>query len=298
MSGSTAQRQPVALPPDADDPTPRGAAAMARLLPAVPSTLRIPLAARACGDALFPEVAVGDKVAAAALAAIGDDGRAWLDDRTSVYCTLARTRRFRERAARFLEAQPDARIVNLGCGLADYFQWLDNGRARMTDADLPEVVALRRALLPPPGPRHDVREVDLCAGGWWDALALPAGRAEAPLFAFSEGVLMYLRPQQVTALLASFGERAPAGSVFAFDALVGLAVGHAAFHPSLRRTAAQLHWGPNHLDELTAPHARLRLRAVEPLLEGYGWPYPITGPVFHALAGVPLYALYAVEAVD
>jgi len=86
--------------------------------------------------------------------------------------------------------------------------------------------------------------------------------------------------------------------VLAEGALVGPAVGHAAFfQPSLRRTAARLHWGPNQLDELTAPHVRLRLRAVEPLLEGYGWPYSITGPVFQALAGVPLYALYAVEAV-
>lgn len=43
-------------------------------LPAVPSTLRIPLAARALGDALFPAVAVGDAQAARLLAALGDDG--------------------------------------------------------------------------------------------------------------------------------------------------------------------------------------------------------------------------------
>ena len=296
MPGSTVRDRPP-------DPPPAGAApaavAMANVLSAVPSTLRIPLAARAYGDAMFPEVAVGDAGAAATLAAIGDDGQAWLADRPSVYCTLARTRRYRSQALRFLSAHPDARIVNLGCGLSDYFQWLDNGRARMTDADLAEVLALRSALLPPPGARCDVRQIDLSAPGWWKALSLPRQRnADAPVFLFSEGVLMYLTPAQVAAVLATFGERAPAGSLLAFDALTGIAVGHAGFHPSLRRTAAQLTWGPRQLEELTDPHPRLRLRSVDPLLEGFGWPYSVSGPLFRALTGVPLYAIYTVESVD
>lgn len=126
-------------------------------LSAVPSTLRIPLAARALGDAMFPRVAVGDAYAAAALRALGDDGSLWLRDRQSVYGVLARTRRFREIAQRFLIDHPAGHIVNLGCGLSHYFQWLDNGRARMTDADLAEVLTLRRRLMPAAGERHEVR---------------------------------------------------------------------------------------------------------------------------------------------
>jgi len=171
----------------------------ARKLSAVPSTLRIPLAARASGDALFPQMAVRDAYAAGILEQIRDDDHALPDDRTTIYGILARTRRFRSLAQDFLKLHPGARVVNLGCGLSHYFQWLDDGKSRMTDADLPEVLALRRELLPETHPRHDLRELDLSAPGWWEQLGLPRKRQAQPVFLFTEGVLMYLTPEQVNA---------------------------------------------------------------------------------------------------
>ncbi|VCU69149.1 Leucine carboxyl methyltransferase [Pigmentiphaga humi] len=261
-------------------------------LSAVPSTLRIPLAARALGDAMFPNMAVGDADAARMLTALGDDGAVWLRDRGSVYGVLARTRRFRDLAAQFLAARPDGRVVNLGCGLSNYFQWLDNGRMRMTDADLPEVLEIRRELLPAGGGRHIVREVDLAAADWWDALGLPASRDEAPVFLLSEGVFMYLEPAMVHAVLRTFGERAPAGSSFVFDAMCWLAAGRAKRHPSVRHTQAEFRWGPRRSAELTRDSPRLKLAAAHPIMESYGWPYALIGPAFRVLFGVPFYALY------
>ncbi|MFT3665490.1 class I SAM-dependent methyltransferase [Piscinibacter sp.] len=271
---------------------------MHECLSAVPSTLRIPLAARALGDALFPSVAVDDAHAARLLAALGDDGALWLRDRGSVYGVLARTRRFRELAGAYLARHPAGHVVNLGCGLAHYFQWLDNGQAHMTDADLGEVFAIRRALLPAAGGRHVLREVNLADAGWWDALGLPAQRGEAPVFLFAEGVFMYLQPEVVQAVLRTFGERAPAESVFAFDAMCWLAAGRAKQHPSVRHTEAEFHWGPRRPAELTAPSPRLRLAAAHPVMEGYGWPYQWMGPLFRAVLGVPFYALYELHATD
>ncbi len=267
----------------------------AHALSAVPSTLRIPLAARALGDALFPQVAVGDAHAARLLAALGDDGQQWLDDRASVYGVLARTRYFRALAAEFLAVRPKGHVVNLGCGLSHYFQWLDNGHARMTDADLPEVLSLRRQLLPAPGKRHRWRELDLTAADWWDALDLPATQNAPPLLLFCEGVLMYLKPDGVQAVLQTFGERAPAGSLLAFDTSCWLAVGQARAHPSVRHTAAQFHWGPCSLAELTSAHPRLRLAARFQVMEGYGPPYAMLGSMFQAIFGLPFYAVYVLR---
>ena len=267
-------------------------------LSAVPSTLRIPLAARALGDALFPRVAVGDADAAAVLRAIGDDGTQWLGDRHSVYAVMARTLRFRELAVDFLDAHPAGQVVNLGCGLSNYFQWLDNGRSLMTDADLPEVLAIRRELLPARGKRHVVRELDLTAPDWWDALELPASRQADPIFLFCEGVLMYLKPEVVDAILKTFGERAPAGSVFAFDAMCWLAIGRAKQNPSVKQTAAEFRWGPRRVNELAQPHPRLRLQATYNVMEGYGFPYSFVGPMFRAVSGVPVYAVYALGATE
>ncbi len=287
-----------ALTPAPASRTPVGAAPAAAALSAVPSTLRIPLAARALGERLFPQLSVGDREAQRLLAELGDDGALWLRDRPSVYGILARTRRFRALAGRFLEQHPEGHVVNLGCGLAHYFQWLDNGRARMTDADLPEVVALRRELLPLTQARHRLREVDLTDPGWWPALDLPASHDKAPVFVFAEGVLMYLPPATVTAVLACFGDRAPAGSVFAFDSLCWLAAGRARRHTSVRHTEAEFRWGPRRTRDLAGASARLQPAVTHLLMESYGWPYGVLGPLFQAIFGVPFYALYELHTRD
>ena len=274
------------------NPQPVGAAVAAH---SISDTLRIPLAARALGDDLFPCVSVQDACSRAALARLGDDGRHWLKDRHSIYGVLSRTRIFRELASSYLSQHPAGHVVNLGCGLSHYFQWLDNGQVRMTDADLPDVIALRRELLGPPGERHILTVLDLCQPGWWDRLGL-SERSGPPVFLMSEGVLMYLRPEAVSAVLAEFGERAPAGSVFAFDAMCWLAAGRARQHPSVKHTQAEFAWGPRRTADLTRPHPRLRLAAVHRVMEGYGWPYSLIGPASRLLLRVPFYALYELHA--
>lgn len=268
----------------------------AAALSKVSSTLRIPLAARALGDVMFPRLAVGDAHAAAALAGLGDDGRAWVRDRMVVWGILKRTRLLREAVAGFLAREPDARVVNLGCGLAQYFQWLDNGTASMTDADLPEVLEVRRRLVPRLGPRHTVMPVDLTSSGWWDALALPRERGGRPVCLMTEGVLMYLSPAQVRAVLAAFGERAPAGSVFVFDAMCWLAKGQAHWLAPLRRTGAQFAWGPRSPAEILHAHRRLRLDALQSIFADYGAPYSLVEPMFRAWWGVPFYGVYVLAA--
>lgn len=270
----------------------------ARRLAAVPSTLRIPLAARASGDAIFPQVAVRDAYAAGILEQIRDDGHALPEDRATIYCILSRTRRFRSLAQDFLKQHPGGRVVNMGCGLSHYFQWLDDGKSRMTDADLPEVLELRRELIPEINERHNLRELDLTAPDWWEQLGLPRKRNAEPVFLFTEGVLMYLKPEQVNSVLATFGERAPAGSVLVFDAMCWLAVGRGKQHPSVRATGAEFLWGIHRSSELTQPHPRLELTATYRVLEGIGLPYTLFAPMVMLFLGVPLYALYALTAAD
>jgi O-methyltransferase involved in polyketide biosynthesis len=269
-----------------------------RGLSAVPSTLRIPLAARASGDAMFPQVAVRDAYAAGILERIRDDGHALPEDRATIYGILSRTRRFRSLAQDFLKQHPGARVVNMGCGLSHYFQWLDDGKSRMTDADLPEVLELRRELIPDTHERHDVRALDLTAPDWWEQLGLPRKRNAQPVFLFTEGVFMYLKPEQVRAVIATFGERAPAGSMLAFDAMCWLAVGRARQHPSVRATGAEFQWGIRRESELAQAHPRLRLEGSYRVLEGIGMPYTLFAPMVMLFLGVPLYAVYALKASE
>lgn len=267
-------------------------------LGAVPSTLAIPLAARARGASLYPELDVRDAHAARGLELLHDDGRRWLSDELTMYGVLVRTALFRDLARDFFARHPDALGASLGCGLADYFQWLDTGRNRWLDADLPEVVALRSRLALPACARRGTRTVDLTDDGWWDRLGLPATRDAPPVLLICEGVLMYLPPPRVRALLRRFGERAPAGSQLIVDAMSWIAPGCAGFSPSVRQTGAQFLWGLGRLGELTEPHPRLHLASQHGVLEGYGFPYDQIGPLFRWMWGVPLYALYRLEAGD
>lgn len=261
---------------------------LAEALSRVSSTLAIPLAARAHGDSMFPAVAVHDEHAAAALLAMGDDGRRWLSDRATVYGVLARTCVFRDLGQAFFAQHRNATGVSLGCGLARYFQWLDNGENRFVNADLPEVMALREQLWPLCQPRERCAAADIASGQWWSQLELPT---DQPLFMFAEGVLMYLEGEHVRRFLRVFGEHAPKGSELAFDVMSWLAAGNAYLLPSVRQTLAEFRWGPRSMSDLTAPHRRLRLLSEHPVLDGYGFPYASAAPLFRWFAGVPLYGI-------
>lgn len=280
------------MTPMEDTEIPPARTSAAGTLGAVPSTLLITLAARARGDTMFPAVAVGDAQAQALLARATTDPAPYLAHRPSIYGVLARTRVFRDLSAQFLERHPGATGVNLGCGLSDYFQWLDRGDNHWLDADLPEVIALRERLLPAGNERQRCTTVDLSRPGWWASLGLPARDSATPVSLICEGVLMYLEPEQAQAFLREFGEHAPAGSQLLFDAMCWLAAGRGRRNPSVRHTGADFHWGPRRLAELSQAHPRLDLAATHRVMESYGVFYATLSPLFRRLFGVPFYALY------
>ena len=260
-------------------------------LSCVPSTLLIPLAGRAFGDALYPALAVDDVYARRTLEALGEDGQRWLEDRASVWGTLVRTQYVRTLARAFLEQHPQGHVLNLGCGLSQYFQWLDNGRACMTEIDMPEVMALRQRLLPPLNDRHRMVARDLSQPGWWEAAGMDAG-GEVPLFILLEGVSMYLDRAQVRALLRTVGERAPGGSMLVLDALSEVARGPTQWHRSLRHTGACIRWGLHRQEDLQTPHQRLKLAGQFDVMAGYDWSSALGCAGFRFWTGVPFYGLY------
>lgn len=261
-------------------------------LHAVPRTLLIPLVARAWGGERYPWLACADHDARRLLACVEPGARKLLDDVPVVLNVLWRTRVLKEVAGRFFASRPGAVGANLGCGLSNPFQWLDTGRNTWLDADLPEVMSLRRALLPAQPPRWRDAEVDLRAPGWWGRLGLPGTRAGTPVFVLCEGVLMYLRPPQVRAVLEEFASHAPAGSQLLADFISHLGVGHAHWLPSLARSRAQFHWGARQWSDFTDAHPRLRLVERHSAAECYGWwarlaeagCEPMIGPALYGMA--------------
>lgn len=225
------------------------------------------------------------------LVALGADVSAYLDDLPTVLNVLWRTRAIKELGQEFFARHPSALGANLGCGLTHYFQWLDTGINHWLDADLPPVMALRQPLIPPGCPRARSLAVDIGLPGWWQRLTLPDGPRGQPVLLVCEGVLMYLPPAQVHAVLAEFAQHAPPGSRMVLDVMTRRAVGCAARHASVRATGAEFRWGVGRMAELEAEHPRLQLLREQSVAEGYGWPGIAMDLLWRPWLGAPLYGL-------
>ncbi|BFV55226.1 class I SAM-dependent methyltransferase [Kitasatospora sp. CMC57] len=114
---------------------------------------------------------------------------------------------FDREVADFLVREPRGTVVCLGEGLETQYWRVDNGRARWLTVDLPEMVALREQVLPP-GPRQRCLAADVTELGWADEVD-----RSRRVMVTAQGLLMYLRPAQVRALIAGCAERFPGGSL-------------------------------------------------------------------------------------
>lgn len=123
-----------------------------------------------------------------------------------------RVRTFDREVRRFLADHPDGTVVALGEGLETQFWRVDNGSVQWLTVDLPEPIALRTALLP----RHDRQRV--FAGSALDPAWTELVDRRQGVLITAQGLLMYLRPEQVRELLGICATKFPGGTLV-FDAV-------------------------------------------------------------------------------
>lgn len=233
----------------------------------------IPLMARAWGRRWHLDGGLADQSAEQVLSRLGWQGRAWMPDPVTLGLILWRTRHLVLGATHHFKCHPSAWGVNLGAGLSDYFQWLNNGSNHWVDADLACVMRLRSRCMPRHRHAMDMA-VDLCADNWWAQMTALIPSSRQPMWIMLEGVLIYLQPDQVRQVLKSLGGRAPKGSTVAFDVIPRWMVGWPIRTPWSGTPPAVLQWGIESMADLTSIHPRLHLQEVtsSPTLTG-GWPW-------------------------
>ena len=111
----------------------------------------------------------------------------------------------------FLVGHPGGTVVELGTGLNTRFERTDNGSVHWIDLDLPDTIEVRRRFFADTG-RRRMLAASLLDEDWLSAVEELPG----PYFFVSDGVLVYLREQEVTSALARIAARFP-GSSLAFD---------------------------------------------------------------------------------
>ncbi len=162
-----------------------------------------------------------------------------------------RARQYDEWLREFLARHPDALVLNLGCGLDTRVSRIGPpASVRWLDVDLPEVIDLRRRFYED-RPGYRMVSASLTDERWLDAI--PRDR---PACIVAEGVLEYMEPDDVEALLRRLTGHFPEGQVI-FDCLSTFAVRSA--RPELQaRTGATHTWVVDDVREVDALDPRLR----------------------------------------
>ncbi len=111
----------------------------------------------------------------------------------------------------YLSSHPGAALVNLGCGLDQTAENCDNGRCRIYNLDLPDVIKVREELIPE---RERVTNVacDLNDLSWFERIDASGG-----VYFLAAGVFYYFRLAEMKKLLPAMAERFP-GCRLCFDA--------------------------------------------------------------------------------
>lgn len=102
----------------------------------------------------------------------------------------------------YLKTHPKATIVNMGAGLETAFYRVDNGQLTWVDLDLPQVMAIKQKLLPPPKRVHYIAK-SVLDFSWMDDVK----KFGDDVYFFAGGLFIYLKPEQVKSLFIEMAHR-------------------------------------------------------------------------------------------
>lgn len=111
----------------------------------------------------------------------------------------------------YLKEHPKATLVNLGCGLDQTAENVDNGICRIVNIDLPDVIAVRNELLPE-SERVNNLGCDLNDPAWMDEIDASNG-----VCLMAAGVFYYFKTDDLKKLFPAMAKRFPSGRLV-FDA--------------------------------------------------------------------------------
>jgi O-methyltransferase involved in polyketide biosynthesis len=182
----------------------------AAMLAGVSETALLTLRARA-REARRPDGIIDDPRAIELVEAIDFDFAKFGPTRQDM---AVRALAFDAQTRRYVNRHPSATVVALAEGLQTSFWRLDaaipDARFRWLTVDLPPVIDLRARLLPE-SPRMSVCAQSALDYSWMDRVDSSEG-----VFITTEGLLMYLQPEQALGLIAECAKRFPGGQLM-FD---------------------------------------------------------------------------------
>jgi O-methyltransferase involved in polyketide biosynthesis len=153
-----------------------------------------------------------------------------------------RVREFDRCVQDFIKKNPQATVVNLGCGLDTRFHRLDNGLIQWYECDLPQVIALRKLFFESSLRYHHFPSSIVDDENWLYSIH-PS--VEKGLLFLAEGLFPYFHEAQLDSIILALKKRFP-GAVLMFDAVSPLQAELSRYHPALSIMGANFKWGMRH----------------------------------------------------
>ena len=107
--------------------------------------------------------------------------------------TALRAKKYDSYIRSFLDQYPEATVINIGCGLDNRFERIDNGKVTFYDLDLPDIINIKRQIFPEKE-RYNQISRSVFDFEWMDLVK------NDHVILVAEGVFMYCREEDVKAL--------------------------------------------------------------------------------------------------
>lgn len=149
-------------------------------------------------------------------------------------------------------------VVILGCGLdTRYHRIAERRNAIFYELDLPEVIDLRKKLLPAEKNQHYIPQ-SMFETAWISDLKMRHPNGE---FLFLvEGVLMYFPENDVKKFLQNLSESFIGAQIY-MDVITKFVVRNTKNHDTVSKTKAKFQWGCDNLQEIEAWSNRIKLKS-------------------------------------
>jgi len=206
-------------------------------LQGVARTLLVPLACRAL-ESGRPDAILHDPRALEVYTALGGNPDFLLGmGATDRFVTVMRARQFDTFSRAFLGRNPGACVVDIGCGLDTRFERLDDGQLTWLGVDLPEVIELRRTVLPDTERSKTIGQ-SMFEISWLDEVL----RLDKPVIFLAEGVFPYISTTEVKPMLLEMAARFPSGELVYDAAASFISRHHNRTSTVLKRSGTRILW--------------------------------------------------------
>lgn len=123
-------------------------------------------------------------------------------DKKGIVHIAIRAKKYDKYILDFCQKNPNANIVNIGCGLDNRFERIDNGKVKFFDLDLPDIIDIKKQLFGETDRYHFISQ-SVFDFNWLENIP-----KNDTLF-IAEGVFMYCREDDVKSLFLRLQENFP-----------------------------------------------------------------------------------------